>query len=427
MEGENAGAEAANEGYEFEEVELELRLGLPFYGNSKKSEKGRNLDIGNKDSNLNGQIYGQKIEFDNVVFSDSQAERDIQALRRPEPKKNGGETSEAKNGNWENENGRAWFERQSFKARAMDRERREMDNEIDFAEIFRKTVNEVDNGGFIGLDFTLNPNCSEATSGAMGFLQIGYGGFLPPHFMPYFVGNGAGDFRPFQAVKNIVQIGGNDFQSEQSMSNCSRGVSSSDTSDYQSTAGQVCSFSDAGSHSCHSPPDLPHPNTPTLSNPQARSFPCQPELEPNGVECDSSADQTESIPNPNGVSCSVERPISPKKSLETDARRDEKPVFKPGSPSSRPLKEAARGDVGNPETPRIQGPTPCVSATGNGPNAKTITGFLHKYTENEVCIVCVCHGSSFSPAGFMEHAGGVDMELEHPLKHIRMIPSSVFC
>lgn len=65
---------------------------------------------------------------------------------------------------------------------------------------------------------------------------------------------------------------------------------------------------------------------------------------------------------------------------------------------------------------------PCVSTTGNGPNGKTISGFLHRYTTNEVSIVCVCHGHSFSPAGFVEHAGGVD--IVHPLKHITIFPAA---
>ncbi|GFQ07534.1 ninja-family protein afp3 [Phtheirospermum japonicum] len=62
---------------------------------------------------------------------------------------------------------------------------------------------------------------------------------------------------------------------------------------------------------------------------------------------------------------------------------------------------------------------PCVSTTGNGPNGRTIRGFLYKYTKAEVSIVCFCHGSSFSPAGFVEHAGGVD--ISHPLRHITIV------
>ncbi|GFP93493.1 ninja-family protein afp3 [Phtheirospermum japonicum] len=62
---------------------------------------------------------------------------------------------------------------------------------------------------------------------------------------------------------------------------------------------------------------------------------------------------------------------------------------------------------------------PCVSTTGNGPNGKTVTGFLCKYTKNEVSIMCVCHRSVFSPAEFVEHAGGVD--IMNPLRHITIV------
>ncbi|CAM8982943.1 unnamed protein product [Rhodiola kirilowii] len=65
---------------------------------------------------------------------------------------------------------------------------------------------------------------------------------------------------------------------------------------------------------------------------------------------------------------------------------------------------------------------PCVSTTGTGPEGKTVRGFLYRYTKEEVCIVCVCHGCSFSPAKFVEHAGGRDVE--NPLRHITVIPSA---
>ncbi|KAI3997795.1 hypothetical protein MKX01_007682 [Papaver californicum] len=64
---------------------------------------------------------------------------------------------------------------------------------------------------------------------------------------------------------------------------------------------------------------------------------------------------------------------------------------------------------------------PCVSTVGDGPNGKTITGFLYRYTNAEVSIVCVCHGSSFSPAEFVKHAGRTDVS--QPLKHIVVLPT----
>lgn len=67
---------------------------------------------------------------------------------------------------------------------------------------------------------------------------------------------------------------------------------------------------------------------------------------------------------------------------------------------------------------------PYVSTKGNGPNGKRVNGFLYRYSKcDEVSIVCVCHGSTFSPAEFVQHAGGTD--ISHPLRHIT-VNSSVF-
>ncbi|XAR51659.1 hypothetical protein NMG60_11006349 [Bertholletia excelsa] len=67
---------------------------------------------------------------------------------------------------------------------------------------------------------------------------------------------------------------------------------------------------------------------------------------------------------------------------------------------------------------------PCVSTRGVGPNGKRVEGFLYRYRKGEeVRIVCVCHGSFLSPAEFVKHAGGGDVD--HPLKHIVVSPSSL--
>lgn len=86
-------------------------------------------------------------------------------------------------------------------------------------------------------------------------------------------------------------------------------------------------------------------------------------------------------------------------------------------------------EIGKPPKPQLQSHNslplpqmPYVSTTGNGPNGKTINGFLYRYTKSEVSIVCVCHGSRFSPAEFVQHAGGTDVS--HPLRHITVIPSA---
>ncbi|KAE8683018.1 Ninja-family protein AFP1 [Hibiscus syriacus] len=85
-------------------------------------------------------------------------------------------------------------------------------------------------------------------------------------------------------------------------------------------------------------------------------------------------------------------------------------------------------------TPRLLGETkgkegghamedmPCVFSKGEGPNGKRIDGILYKYAKGEeVRIMCVCHGSFLSPAEFVKHAGGGDVD--HPLRHIVINPS----
>ncbi|KAK6925121.1 Tify domain binding domain [Dillenia turbinata] len=53
---------------------------------------------------------------------------------------------------------------------------------------------------------------------------------------------------------------------------------------------------------------------------------------------------------------------------------------------------------------------PRAITIGNGPLGRRIEGFLYKFSgEEELKIVCVCHGMLFSPAGFFKHAGGTDV------------------
>ncbi|XP_057808867.1 ninja-family protein 4-like [Salvia miltiorrhiza] len=96
------------------------------------------------------------------------------------------------------------------------------------------------------------------------------------------------------------------------------------------------------------------------------------------------------------------------------------------SPSDKPSPSPTSSVINAPPNPSQDGSAsplhmPCVSTTG--PDGRTITGFLYKYTKSEVSIMCVCHGSFFTPAEFVEHAGGVDVT--HPLRHITVVPSAV--
>lgn len=46
-------------------------------------------------------------------------------------------------------------------------------------------------------------------------------------------------------------------------------------------------------------------------------------------------------------------------------------------------------------------------------------GFLAKYGQEEVDIICACHGYFMTPAEFIKHAGGGDVF--NPEKHITII------
>lgn len=49
---------------------------------------------------------------------------------------------------------------------------------------------------------------------------------------------------------------------------------------------------------------------------------------------------------------------------------------------------------------------PWVSTTGHGPNGKTISGVTYKYNQNEIKVVCACHGIHMSQEEFVQHASG---------------------
>ncbi|KAJ6689902.1 hypothetical protein OIU85_006218 [Salix viminalis] len=69
---------------------------------------------------------------------------------------------------------------------------------------------------------------------------------------------------------------------------------------------------------------------------------------------------------------------------------------------------------------------PCVFTKGDGPDGRSVDGILYKYGKGEeVRIMCVCHGSFLSPAEFVKHAGGSDVD--HPLRHIVVNPSGPSC
>ncbi|KAL1220052.1 Ninja-family protein AFP2 [Cardamine amara subsp. amara] len=66
---------------------------------------------------------------------------------------------------------------------------------------------------------------------------------------------------------------------------------------------------------------------------------------------------------------------------------------------------------------------PCVFTKGEGPNGRRVDGILYKYGKGEeVRIMCICHGSFLTPAEFVKHGGGGDVD--RPLRHIVVNTSS---
>ncbi|CAL0307178.1 unnamed protein product [Lupinus luteus] len=74
------------------------------------------------------------------------------------------------------------------------------------------------------------------------------------------------------------------------------------------------------------------------------------------------------------------------------------------------------------DTMEILRKMPTVTTTGDGPDGRKIKGILYSHEKGEVFIVCVCHAIFLSPAEFVKHAGG--KEVENPMKLITVCPNS---
>eukprot|EP00268_Persea_americana_P032294 TRINITY_DN316_c1_g1_i1.p1 TRINITY_DN316_c1_g1~~TRINITY_DN316_c1_g1_i1.p1 ORF type:complete len:481 (+),score=89.38 TRINITY_DN316_c1_g1_i1:256-1698(+) len=225
-------------------------------------------------------------------------------------------------------------------------------------------------------------------------------------------------FRPFQVPNRNPNQSGKQIPScESDQNDGSMGSSSSAVSDNQSASLQGGSSTETRSHSSHSPFE----QTQTHVSPVHRAEgPVEHRGSSHQIEPSQDAEITTDKP------VLINAQISPRK------REEAIPVNEPISdtkspPPRRPL--TPTNDVGidgkedkqqnppsTPSLPRM----PCVSTTG--PNGKTITGLLYRYTKTEVSIICLCHGSSFSPEEFVKHAGGTDVS--HPLRHIVVVPST---
>ncbi|KAL3511038.1 hypothetical protein ACH5RR_030439 [Cinchona calisaya] len=146
----------------------------------------------------------------------------------------------------------------------------------------------------------------------------------------------------------------------------------------------------------------------------------------------SSSDELESRTLQGSSSCSDLSPISIK-SLEERSSQD---VGSSGTKKRDKVGRTSGVDMGNPSKQADIATTrgkdiemnaledmPCVFTKGDGPNGRRVDGILYKYGKaEEISIMCVCHGNFLSPADFVKHAGGTDVD--HPLKHIVVNPNA---
>ncbi|PON36057.1 Ninja family [Parasponia andersonii] len=238
-------------------------------------------------------------------------------------------------------------------------------------------------------------------------------------------------FGPFLAGQGLGLNISNGFGSEyyggkhceikvrKTTSDGSPACSSSSVSYHRSSFHEGDDSSDTRTRSSHSSPEQNQRN-----DSKANDYKAQSEVQ------SACSHHAESEPKNNTQTKSVSQPVPPRptgKPISTaensspdhndSSLKETKVEIGKKLPMSQPLN---RNET--PPPPPIQ-KMPYVSTRGNGPNGKTVSGFLYNYTsKSEVSIVCVCHGSTFSPAGFVEHAGGTDVS--QPLKQITVIPSA---
>lgn len=161
----------------------------------------------------------------------------------------------------------------------------------------------------------------------------------------------------------------------------------------------------------------------------------QGSIDSQGGGCSSSMSELESKPLQEHLSsCAMTGSgscgnVSPVSIQSVDDQRNKDTVgswgMKSGENAGRPSPSKKTNASGNRAKESRMNSMPSVVATGDGPNGRRIEGVLYKYGKGEEArIMCVCHGSFYSPAGFVEHAGGTD--ITNPLKHIVVSPNSLF-
>ncbi|XP_043720203.1 zinc finger CCCH domain-containing protein 18 [Telopea speciosissima] len=443
-----------------EENEIELNLGLSLGGCFMKSEKSLGIrqksvsssgvdekfdkteaDLRSSVSPISGRVFGEnkEVQIEGEVL-DPQSKRKIQALRRQEARKKRAEKQK--------------------KGRVRDRDI--VENEMDRSEQICKKAKVTDEEDQQDVNQASKQSQGPDSSSAFvpvvpmqypfSHLQyIPFANGLPvPYAVPYWAAPPASAsvgeeknvfqmvacraFQPFHAQNSNANLNcSRSSDSEQNgsksgglkqlqSSSGSLGSASSGVSDYQSTSHQGGCSSDTRSHSSRSASEQPQLHTMFVNNAQ--------------TEQSASSQPTESTQGIQEPEQKAEKLVFSNPFLTNPEKTEGKPITTTDNPppprsptrAPRPPKES-KGEANKPPKPPQHQPhktqalphMPCVSTTGNGPNGKTITGFLYRYNKTEVSIMCICHGSSFTPAEFVNHAGGTDVS--NPLKHIVVVPS----
>ncbi|XP_062021943.1 uncharacterized protein LOC133738422 [Rosa rugosa] len=372
--------------------EIELDLGLSIGGASF-----RKPELNGGDEIQTAAVVRSSSTATPAAFSepesavvDPQAKREIQAQRRQEAKR----------------------KREEKKTRAQIGEQkqspaRKKEKSMDATNV---VPSQGDNGVKV-MNVNLNLSNGEAEH-QVGPVQYPYApvqfvpysnGFAYPCVVPCWVPNGGGGFKQFQANHDLGNNGCNPEQNGKtaSLNNGSPICSSSTVSEHYSAVSHEGGSSDARSHSSRLNGSIGKKNK-AQSNHTVTSHSIEPNSRGNEnlvVQVQPKEEPAPEITEP--VPFSKQRPPTPPKETKTE----------------RP-KPQTKNTQKSPSMPQM----PYVSTTGNGPNGKTVHGFLCRYSQSEISIVCVCHGSTFSPAEFVQHAGGTDVS--RPLRHITVIPSA---
>ncbi|KAL2488268.1 ninja-family protein 4-like [Forsythia ovata] len=430
------------EGFERGEKEIELSLELSIGGNYRKSENPKKVD----EENIKGPDFISRSDFycvngdlgteNGLEFVDLNRKREIQALRRQEARKKREEKLKRGMGSRGINVGgcvedKLWSEAQQFQSRVGDRETKENEN-FSAEAVRKKEKNGINSISEAAKDLNLSLNNGvnvmeikiQGTSNSCQ--QIPVQCFYP--YLPcangypgWGVNAGKGEV---DKIRPGTYSNGNSSMDCDSIHSDRKAVSdgsferSSAISDYQSMVqkGGSLSNSDTGSNSSSS-----HMLEQLESNVSLAKI--EPKDGSVGAAKHTIKKASSSIPQLSPIQ------LTEKSKSDTNSNRTTGICLSQADNRAfSPLKES-NGIISKPSKPQNQiqkaaslSHMPCVSTTGNGPNGKTITGFLYKYTRSEVSIMCVCHGSSFSPAGFVEHAGGID--ISHPLRHITVVPSA---